>query len=303
MPRKGLNESGWLVMSDRQATLSLPGLGRLRGDQRARRRRCRAGPRSRLRRGARAATWGTISWGAAEAACCAACGPGRGSDEACEPGARGAGSSSSASTSDHPAGRPRRLARSIRPEVLLTSRPNGRTTTPRRPSTSSGPEPCGRDVAARSSRGDDVGSLAARGFSYYTRTPTGRDYAQLFRTIDKFEADFATDSVAQTDPMRGFLQPVSCSSTPPTWPKAPTTSSSDSVAGQPRRRAAGLVGGSRRRRGLRAALPRPGQRPGPARRGAADLLRRRVERGLGVLLLHGARRAVPAAPGLAAPPG
>ena len=33
----------------------------------------------------------------------------------------------------------------------------------------------------------------------------------------------------------------------------------------------------------------------------AQLLRRRVERGLGVLLLHGARRDLPAAPGLAAP--
>jgi oligopeptidase B len=42
-------------------------------------------------------------------------------------------------------------------------------------------------------------------FSYYMLTPTGRDYAQLFRTIDKFEADFATDSVAQADSMRGFL--------------------------------------------------------------------------------------------------
>ena len=40
----------------------------------------------------------------------------------------------------------------------------------------------------------------------------------------------------------------------------------------------------------------------PGRRGAALLLRRRVERRLGVLLLHGARRGLPPVPGLAARP-
>ena len=71
-------------------------------------------------------------------------------------------------------------------------------------------------------------------------------------------------------------------------------------AGQPGRAAAGLLGGPDRRRGLRAALPRPRHRRGPGRRGAAQLLRRRLERRLGVLLLHGARRGLPAVPGVAA---
>ena len=50
-----------------------------------------------------------------------------------------------------------------------------------------------------------------------------------------------------------------------------------------------------RRRGLRAAVPRPRDGRGPGRRGAAHLLRRRLERGLGALLLHRPRRGLPAA--------
>ncbi|HEX6249292.1 MAG TPA: prolyl oligopeptidase family serine peptidase [Nocardioidaceae bacterium] len=42
-------------------------------------------------------------------------------------------------------------------------------------------------------------------FSYYMLTPTGSEYAQLFRTIDKFEPDFATDSASQDTLPDGFL--------------------------------------------------------------------------------------------------
>ena len=56
-----------------------------------------------------------------------------------------------------------------------------------------------------------------------------------------------------------------------------------------------------RRRGLRAPLPRPAHRRRPRRGGAAQLLRRRLERRLAVVLLHRPRRGVPAARGVAAP--
>ena len=69
----------------------------------------------------------------------------------------------------------------------------------------------------------------------------------------------------------------------------------------PGRSAAGLVGRLRRRRGLRAALPRPVVGSGPERRGAADRARGCLVGGLVVLLLPRPRRAVAAAPGLAAP--
>lgn len=42
-------------------------------------------------------------------------------------------------------------------------------------------------------------------FSYYTLTPTGSEYAQLFRTIDKFEIDMATDSVGNACLPDGFF--------------------------------------------------------------------------------------------------
>jgi oligopeptidase B len=42
-------------------------------------------------------------------------------------------------------------------------------------------------------------------FSYYMLTPTGSEYAQLFRTIDKFEPTLATDSVGEEGISRGFL--------------------------------------------------------------------------------------------------
>ena len=72
--------------------------------------------------------------------------------------------------------------------------------------------------------------------------------------------------------------------------------------GQPGRAAARLLGRPDRRRGLRAAVPRPRQRHGPGRRDPPHLLRRRLERRLGPLLLHRARRGLPALPGLAARP-
>jgi oligopeptidase B len=42
-------------------------------------------------------------------------------------------------------------------------------------------------------------------FSYYMLTPTGSEYAQLFRTFDKFEVDFATESEDQSGLSSGFL--------------------------------------------------------------------------------------------------
>ena len=42
-------------------------------------------------------------------------------------------------------------------------------------------------------------------FSYYMLTPTGSEYAQLFRTIDKFETDFATESVDEPAIHHEFL--------------------------------------------------------------------------------------------------
>jgi oligopeptidase B len=43
-------------------------------------------------------------------------------------------------------------------------------------------------------------------FSYYMLTPTGSEYAQLFRTIDKFETDSATDSEVAAPDMNEFLR-------------------------------------------------------------------------------------------------
>jgi oligopeptidase B len=42
-------------------------------------------------------------------------------------------------------------------------------------------------------------------FSYYMLTPTGSEYTQLFRTFDKFEADFTTKSEDQDVLSSGFL--------------------------------------------------------------------------------------------------
>ena len=63
---------------------------------------------------------------------------------------------------------------------------------------------------------------------------------------------------------------------------------------QPRRGAPGLFVRPRRRRGLRVALPGPGDGRDLHEVTPEQLLRRRLERGLGVLLLHRPRRALPA---------
>ena len=124
--------------------------------------------------------------------------------------------------------------------------------------------------------------------SYYTVLAEGREHPQLFR--DR-HLPVTQDSVHRAAPGRE----------PPRHRLRVRRARPDQH--QPGRRVAGLVGRRGRRRGLHAAVPRPGLGRGPRRGGAAQLLRRRVEPGLAALLLHGPRRGVPAPPGPAAHAG
>ena len=130
---------------------------------------------------------------------------------------------------------------------------------------------------------DRTVSWRLQGCSYYTALPAGREHPQLLREMNDPEARRGAPRRQRSGRRLGLRR-------------------ARAVPGQPRPEAAGLLGGPHRRRGLRAAVPRPRDRRGPARGGAAHLLRRRVEQRVGPLLLHGPRRRLPPVPGVAARP-
>ena len=134
--------------------------------------------------------------------------------------------------------------------------------------------------------------------SYYTRSRAGREYAQLLRDFDipcRPSTGSAGTGVSTTETASQLLLDANALADDSGYLELGLTLVS------PDDRLLAYSVDRDRRRGLRAALPRPRHRRGPGRRGAAQLLRRRLERRLGALLLHRARRRLPAVPGVAAP--
>ena len=123
---------------------------------------------------------------------------------------------------------------------------------------------------------DSSVSWPQHGYSYCTVLPAGREYVQLLRRRDGAGDDEPDELLLDVNELAGRRRT--------TWSWGCGTVSPDSLV-------AGLLGGLRRRRGLRAAVPRPGLGSGPGGRRAALGARRRLVGGLGVLLLPGARRA------------
>ena len=156
------------------------------------------------------------------------------------------------------------------------------------------------EMVARLPGTDCSASWVRHRFSYYTYHPAGSDYGQLFgksvpnrhlwRGFPLTKGPMATKTAVRPGAARrrraGRRQRVP-------RPRA--------HARQPRRGPARLLGGHRGRRGLHAAVPGPAHRRGPRRGRAPQLLRRGVERRLGVVPLHRPRRGVPPVRGVASP--
>ncbi len=157
------------------------------------------------------------------------------------------------------------------------------------------------EMGSRVSPTERSASWARHRFSYYTSHPAGSDYGQLLR---EHRNDLgASASVFEGEPAsRRRKQQISGASARrrklrrrQRLPR-PRGEHREPGRGRPR-----LLRRHDRRRGVRPPVPRPAHRPGPRRGGRPELLRRRVERGLGLLLLRGPRRGLPALRGLAAP--
>ena len=105
---------------------------------------------------------------------------------------------------------------------------------------------------------DSSVSWPQHGYSYRTVLPAGREYEQLLRRRDGAGDEEPDELLLDVNELAGRRR----------------LRGAGALGGLPGHLADGVLGGLRRRRGLRAAVPRPGHRGGPERRRAADGARR-----------------------------
>ena len=158
------------------------------------------------------------------------------------------------------------------------------------------------EMTSRVSPTERSASWVRHRFSYYTSHPAGSEYGQLVRKFVTICG--VSTSVSEAEPVNGDENSRVRSSPrlrqPRRRQRIPRRRRHHREPGRGLPR---LLRGHDRRRGVRPPVPRPAHRPGPRRGGPEELLRRRVERGLGLLLLLGPRRGLPPLRDLAAPTG
>ena len=140
-------------------------------------------------------------------------------------------------------------------------------------------------------------------FSYYTVHLAGNDYEHIFREINGFETDSKQISAVWGDSDDEYRTPASAEPVLDVGSLADDSGYLDLgvtlVSPDENLLAYSVDTTGEEVFSLRFRDLRTGDRP--RRDGAAQLLPRRLERGLGALLLHRPRPGLPAAPGLAAP--